>query len=245
MKVSFLIGGTQKSGTTALDIYLRAHPSVLMAKRKEVHFFSDEVRFRGAQADYNAYHAMFDSEPSGKLLGEATPIYMYWYAAPRRVWEYNQAMKWILVLRNPIERAYSHWNMERSRGLESLPFFEAIKREKERCREALPEQHRVYSYTDRGFYTEQIRRIWHFFPVEQTLFLKSEELHNAPSDSLNKLSTFLGIEHHPLTTEQKAHVGSYNSAMSGAERACLRDIFEVEIRALEKLLGWNCGDWLA
>lgn len=245
MKVGFLIGGTQKGGTTALDSYLRIHPSVWMAKQKEVHFFDDEVRFREAKVDYSAYHAAFDLKPSGRLPGEATPIYMYWYAVPRRVWEYNPAMKWIIVLRNPIERAYSHWNMERSRGLESLPFFEAVKCERERCREALPEQHRVYSYVDRGFYTEQIRRIWHFFPVEQTLFLKSEELHNVPGDSLNKLSAFLGIEHHSLTTEKKAHVGSYNSAMSGAERAYLRDIFEVEIRALEKLLGWNCGDWLA
>lgn len=197
MKVNFLIGGAQKGGTTTLDSCLRAHPSVGMAKQKEVYFFDNDARFRGVtEVDYDAYHSAFSPEFSGRLLGEATPIYMYWYAAPRRVWEYNPAMKWILVLRNPIERAYSHWNMERSRGTESLPFFEAIKCERERCREALPVQHRIYSYVDRGFYVEQIWRIWNYFPVEQTLFLKSEDLRDTPSDTLVKIATFLDIDPH-------------------------------------------------
>jgi len=245
-KVSFIIGGAQKGGTTALDTYLRKHPSVLMARKKEVHFFDNEALFLKTKVDYGLYHAYFAlNHSSSKILGEATPIYMYWYAAPRRVWEYNPAMRWILMLRNPIDRAYSHWNMERSRGQEDLPFFEAIKNEREDAWDALPEQHRVYSYVDRGFYTEQIRRIWHYFPVEQTLILKSEDLQDSPEPTLNKVCSFLGVEDMPKVSYEMTHVGEYVTAMSDGERAYLKNIFEAEVRTIEKLLDWDCTSWIA
>lgn len=194
-------------------------------------------------ADHATYHTNFDPGRAGSVVGEATPVYMYWYAAPRRVWEYNSEMKWILLLRNPIERAYSHWNMERSRGAECLPFLEALKRERERCRAALPEQHRVFSYADRGFYSEQIRRLWHLFPAAQTLILKSEELQGSPAETLDRVCDFLGVGEMPAATYEMKHVGNYRSAMSDVEREYLKDVFAVEIGALEKLLGWDCGDW--
>lgn len=244
MKVGFLIGGTQKGGTSALYGYLRKHPSLLMARQKEVHFFDQEAYFCKSTVDYAPYHSYFDSNNSGMILGEATPIYMYWYPAPRRVWEYNPAMKWILMLRNPIERAYSHWNMERTRRQEELTFFEAIKNERDRCMDALPEQHRVYSYVDRGFYVEQIRRVWHFFPLDQTLIIKSDDLRDSPETTLNKVYSFLGIEDMPKVSYKSTHVGEYESKMSDREHAYLKDIFEIEVRAIEKLLGWDCTSWI-
>jgi len=129
---------------SSLDAYLRTHPAICMANRKEVHFFDNERIFIQRDIDYSAYQTFFSPSPSQHLLGEATPIYMYWYDAPRRIWQYNPAMKIIVVLRNPIERAFSHWNMERDRNADSLPFFEAIQSESERCRVALPSQHRVF-----------------------------------------------------------------------------------------------------
>ena len=66
---------------------------------------------------------------------------MYWHNAPRRIWQYNPDIKLIVILRNPIERAYSHWNMERSRNAEKLSFFDAIQSERDRCQEALSYQH--------------------------------------------------------------------------------------------------------
>lgn len=244
-KVDFIIGGTQKGGTSALDAYLRRHPEIVMANQKEVHFFDNEELFRGKEADYSLYHACFTPDSSRRqVFGEATPIYMYWYPAPKRIWDYNPFMKWILILRNPIERAYSHWNMESNRGQESVPFLEAVKQERKRCREMLPEQHRVYSYVDRGFYTEQIRRIWHFFPVEQTLFIKSEELRHAPRVVLERVCDFLQVGKLLDVGCEIVHAGKYVSVLSQAEKACLQDIFAAEIRALEKLLDWDCCDWL-
>ena len=77
-KVDFLIAGTQKGGTSALDAYLREHPEIRMANRKEVHFFDNEVIFNSNKPDYSMYHSLFQPVGPQMLLGEATPIYMYW-----------------------------------------------------------------------------------------------------------------------------------------------------------------------
>ena len=134
MKINFVIGGTQKGGTSALDSFLRQHPEICMPEsKKELHYFDREENFAG-KPNYKKYHANFKPGPAHRVIGEATPIYMYWNAAPQRIRDYNPEMKWILVLRNPVERAFSAWNMETKRGAENLPFREAVEREEERCR---------------------------------------------------------------------------------------------------------------
>src|SRR5438270_7515149 len=136
MKVDFVIGGTQKGGTSALASFLRQHPQICMPEKKELHFFDDEENFR-RRPSYRAYHAHFQPRQDQRRCGEATPIYMYWDPAPVRIWEYNPEMKWIVILRDPAERAFSAWRMEKARERESLAFDEAIDRETERSRKAL------------------------------------------------------------------------------------------------------------
>lgn len=245
MKVDFVICGTQKGGTAALDMYLRGHPEVCMANKKEVHFFDNEDAFRAGTPDYSNFHSFFSPEPRHKVIGEATPIYMYWRDAPRRIWQYNPDMKLIVLLRNPIDRAYSHWNMEKSENRDSSSFWDAIHSEEERCREALPYQHRVYSYIDRGFYLEQLRRLWAFFPRKQVLTLKNEELRKNPNETLQKIFAFLGVRPLPLINAVNVESFPYSSSMSERERSYLRSVFEYEIRALERVLGWDCSSWLS
>jgi len=150
-KVAFVIAGTQKGGTTALASYLYEHPEIGMPTVKEVHFFDTEEHFASPDVDYAGYDAYFKPGVRGRVLGDATPIYMYWEPAPQRMRRYNPAMKLIMLLRNPVTRAYSHWNMERERQRDRLPFEQAVRTEEDRCRKALPLQHRSYSYVDRGF----------------------------------------------------------------------------------------------
>lgn len=244
MKVNFIICGTQKGGTSALDAYLRGHPNICMAEKKEVHFFDNEDAYRNGAPNYSEYHSAFKPHSPSQILGEATPIYMYWRDAPRRMWQYNPEVRLIVLLRNPIERAYSHWNMKRILGVETLSFWEAIQREPERCREALPYQHRVYSYVDRGFYLEQLRRLWSFFPNEHVLVLKSEELRRQPIRTLERVCNFLNVD--PLNAVEPFdfHSRPYKSPMSAREREHLRSVFELEIRALERALGWDCSSWI-
>jgi hypothetical protein len=133
--------------------------------------------------------------------------------------------------------------MERNRGEESLPFLDAVKCEQERCEKAKPLQHRVYSYVSRGKYVEQIRRIWEYFPIEQTLIIKSEDLHHRPEVSLGHITDFLGIDPFPASVKLEAHTGEYASALRADERAFLAKMFTEEIHALENLMGWDCSDW--
>lgn len=167
--VDFVIAGTQKGGTTALHSYLSDHPEICMADPKEVHFFDDDRNFSSGSPEYSKYHAFFSPENTHRLLGEATPSYMYWREAPKRLWEYNPKMKIIILLRNPIERAYSHWNMQRSRKTDQSTFWQAVNNEKTTCDRALLKQNRVFSYVDRGFYMEQLRRLWAYFPKDRVL----------------------------------------------------------------------------
>jgi hypothetical protein len=153
-------------------------------------------------------------------------------------------MKIILILRNPIERAFSHWNMERSKNAEKLSFKDALNTESERCREALPYQHRVFSYIDRGHYLEQLQIIWEYFPKDQVLVLKNEDLKQSPNEALNQVADFLEITQFKYIEAKDVHSRPYVSHMSQEERAFLKSIFDPEIRELEAELQWDCSEWL-
>ena len=242
-RLSFLVCGAQKSGTTALAAYLRQHPRIYLPKVKELHFFDDETQ-AWPKPDLNGLHRHFRAADADQLWGEATPISLYWDPAAERIWRYNSAIRLIVILRNPIERAYSHWSMEHRRGNDPLPFALALEQEEARCREALPLQHRVFSYVDRGFYSAQLRRLWRFFGREQVLVLRQEELLLGPQTCLNRIWQHLGIPSRPTITPLTRHNGDYESEMDAACRERLRQIFWQEIGQLEHLLGWDCCDWL-
>ena len=235
--------GAQKSGTTALAAYMRQHPRIHLPKAKELHFFDDETQ-AWPKPNVNVLHRHFQDGERDQLWGEATPNSLYWDPAAERIWRYNSAMRLIVILRNPIDRAYSHWAMEHRRGDDPLPFDIALEQEEVRCREALPLQHRVFSYVDRGFYSAQLRRLWRFFGRKQVLILRQEELRQNPETCLEKIWQHLDIYPGPAITPLTRHEGDYDSAMDPACRERLRRVFWQEIGQLEDLLGWDCSDWL-
>jgi hypothetical protein len=243
MRVNFVIGGTQKGGTSALDSFLRQHPGICMPEtKKELHFFDREENFNGKPA-YQKYHAHFRPAPNHHATGEATPIYMYWNSAPYRIWSYNPAMKWILVLRNPADRAFSAWNMEKKRGAESLSFREAIEQEAERCREALPLQHRVFSYLDRGFYAHQVRRLFNIFGRENCLVVLNEDLRSNHQVTLRSVFDFLGVDKAFVPPEASVFEHDYDEELEAQMRATLTETFYFDIRELERLLGRDLSQW--
>jgi len=242
MRVDFVIGGTQKGGTSALDSFLRQHPKICMPDtKKEVHFFDREDE----NTDYKKYHANFKPKMGQRVIGEASPMYMYWETAPYRIWKYNPKMKWILALRNPVERAFSAWNMETKRGKEKLSFAEAIEKEPERCREALPLQHRVYSYVDRGFYAHQVRRLFNIFGRDNCLVLLNEELRNDHKKTLSRIFEFLGVDNSFVPPEASVFEQEYSDKIEHELRSRLIDIFQFDIKELERLLGRNLSKWYA
>ena len=192
-RVDFLVAGAQKAGTTALFDYLSELPELELPPVKEAHFFDDEEHVDWSAPDYGPYHALF-SNPA-RLWGEATPIYLYWPNALERIRAYNQAMKLILLFRDPIERAWSHWKMEYARGKETEPFAWCIREGRARMAEAEPYPgfHRVYSYVERGFYGRQLARVLQLFPRDQLLILHSEDLKRDATSTIATVSRFLGV----------------------------------------------------
>jgi len=243
MTVDFLICGTQKGGTSALDAYCRQHPELLLPAEKELHFFDDETRFSGLEADYSHYHQHFPKAVAGKLRGESTPVYMYWPNAAARIQRYNPDMKLIVLLRNPVERAYSHWQMESTRGHESLSFSEAIRTEDSRLSGGSSEDKRVYSYIDRGRYQSQLENLWALFGREQVLVLFSEDLRRVRDEVLTSVSEFLGIAPFPGLSEQTVNSQTYARPMNPNDRDYLQALLASDIAALESMLGVDLGHW--
>ena len=243
--VSFLGCGAQKSGTSALDNYLRQHPEICLPAMKEIHYFDNEYNFRFHNVNYAKYHSFFQMERSHRIAGEVTPAYMYMDYAMRRIWEYNPHIKILILLRNPIQRAYSHWNMNRVKGAEELSFLDAVSQRTERSRAKLPLQNKKFAYLDRGFYSSQIRQVFRFFPREQVLIKRSSSLSTDPVGTMAEIFEFLGIEALSIQEEEPIHEGIYDRPMAEEEREFLHNFYQYEIKELENLLGWDCSDWLA
>jgi hypothetical protein len=239
--VNFLIAGVQKGGTSSVDAYLRQHPQVRMAYKKEIHYFDYDDRWK----DHWWYEGYVVPLGGATAVGESTPIYTYAPQAARRIYEYNPAMRLIVLLRNPAERAWSQWRMESAAGHDQLTFGEAIRRETERCREALPVIHRNYSYVDRGFYAEQIRRLQRFFPAEQLLFIKSETFFADPATTMSGICRFLRIEEKNFDTREIHRAGPQAGGMPAEDRRFLIETYRNDIAEVERLLGWDCRDWYA
>jgi hypothetical protein len=241
-KVDFLICGTQKGGTTALRHLLRLHPDIEMPKN-EVHFFDNDKLFKNIEMNYEYYHRNFNSKNKFKCWGETTPIYMYWKQCPKRIHNYNPNVKIIVVLRNPVERAYSHWNMEFSRQSEALDFESAICSEKQRLGS---NQHRVHSYIDRGYYSRQLIRLQKYFDKSKILILNSTDLSLNTASTINKITEFLGIMKLKLfnKSDKTFHKGVYQAAMSNETRRGLVKIFEEDLRLLEPLIDFSIEDWM-
>jgi hypothetical protein len=249
--VTFLIAGVQKGGTTALYDYLADYPDVALSRVKEVHFFDDETR-AWPRPDYGAYHAQFD-DPAGRPCGEATPIYLYWPNAAERIRAYNPAMRLILMLRDPVERAWSHWRMEYARGAEREPFAWCIRQGRQRLFDADPAggasgapwgHHREFSYVERGFYAEQIARLFTVFPQDQVLALRAEDLRSDPDATLDQVRRFIGLGEAPPPPAREVHVGQdidYGAALTPQDVDWLRRIYARDQARLPALVGFRYG----
>jgi hypothetical protein len=245
-EVGFLVAGVQKGGTTALFHYLDDLGSVQMAPAKEVHFFDDETGVDWDRPDYAALHAAFpvrDARPRG----EATPIYLYWPNSLERIARYNPAMKLIFLFRDPVARAWSHWQMEYARGWESEPFAWCIREGRARVDSAeAPGFHRIHSYVERGFYGRQLERLFGLFPRDQVLLLASDALKADPGATLGRICAFLGVEPPSGPVAQRRELVArdidYGQTPTAADIDHLRGIFAEDQRRFAMLAGFSPAD---
>ncbi len=241
-KLDFILAGAQKSGTTALHYFLEKHPRITMGDQEEMHFFDDDGLFSGP-VDYELLHRHFPLLPRSTIAGECTPSYLYWKPAAERIWNYNPRIKLLVLLRNPVERAFAHWNMQRFKGREPLDFLDAVKEEKSRIAGAPPREARRFAYVDRGFYVQHLERFFRFFSREQMMIIKFEKFRQEQRETLDSIFSFLGVKPLPSFRSKDRNVVPYQRAMNWEERVFLYNIFADDIATLEQLLGWDCSDW--
>lgn len=240
---NFLIVGVQKGGTTSLYNYLIQHPHIAPASEKEVHFF--DLNFhRGL----DWYHAQFPRVADGKnlLTGEASPYYIFHPRVPPLIHQHFPQVKLIVLLRNPVERAISHYYYYVKIGFEKRSLEDAIATETEllagetELLAASPNYysfyHRHYTYLARGRYLEQLQTWWQYFPQEQLLILKSEDFYTQPAATFNTVLDFLELPSHHLETYIKYNTGTY-PPVSAAIQQQLREYFRPYNQQLTEYLG--------
>lgn len=173
--LDFLILGAQKAGTTSLHDWLMQHSDIRLPVLKETHFFSHEDRFIKGM---DWYLEQFPSKSvEYTLKGEVDPEYLFIEGAAEKIKQLTDVHKFIVILRQPIQRAYSHYLMTLRRGFEDLPFDEAIQAEKERLASDVNNFARDHqTYISRSMYSEQIERYLRLFPDGQFLFIKFDDL---------------------------------------------------------------------
>jgi len=251
----FIIISVERGGTTSLYRYITAHPCVDPAFRKEVHYF--DLNFTRGLSWYRAHFptrwraAWVSSRRRHRLLtGEASPYYLYHPWVPERVRETLPEVRLIALLRNPVERAYSHYQMNRRQGKEPLSFEEAIGSEEERLRgeyERLvrdatyySDNHYNFGYLSRGVYVDPLTRWRERFSAERLLVLRSEDLYLDPRETLLQVNRFLG-----LPEWEPARFKPYNqkpySEIDPKMRRKLLDYFEPHNRRLYEYLGCDLG----
>lgn len=253
----FLIIGAQRCGTTSLYRYLVQHPRVAPAVlEKGVHYF--DTKFDKGVSWYRAhfvssfYKEHWSRRHDGQTLitGEASPYYVFHPLAAGRIAELLPEARLILMLRDPVKRAYSHYQHEVARAFEHLPFEEALRREPERLEgeaermEADPGyysfNHQHYSYLARGRYLEQLRR-WHsVFPREQILIINSEEFFAEPDRAYRQVLAFLRLEDRSLHKYQKLNARAYPD-MAPETKAYLKEYFAIHNSSLSAYLGTDLG----
>jgi hypothetical protein len=201
---NFLIIGTAKSGTTALYNYLKQHPQVYVSPIKEPKFFAYEgetLDFRGpgdrvanssVVTDMEAYRALFAKVSGERAVGEASPLYLYIPKASERIRHHVPEAKLIAILRNPAERAYSHFLHMFRNGREPLEdFSQALGAEAERAESGWePGWH----YKRMGFYHAQLERYFDVFGHNQLKVYLYEDLKADPVGVLKETFRFLGVE---------------------------------------------------
>jgi len=246
-KVDFLIAGVQKGGTSALFEYLREMPGLQLPDVKEAHFFDEEESVDWSRPDYAPYHRLFRDD--GRLWGEATPIYSYWPNCLERIAAYNPAMKLILLFRDPVERAWSHWKMEYAKGKETEPFAWCIREGRTRLDPgdpSAPGHHRVFSYVERGFYGRQVAHLLTLFPRKQCLFLRSEDLRDAPDAALQQICSFLDQVPPGRIIPRFVHLArerDYGSQFTPDDARLLSQLYASDIGQFSDMTGIDATAW--
>ncbi|PJJ56408.1 sulfotransferase domain-containing protein [Mumia flava] len=187
---TFLIVGAQKCGTTTLAATLRQHPQITMARPKELHFFD-----RRPERGLDWYAEQFKPNRRTKQWGEATPAYMYLPETREAIHEAVPQARLVVILRDPVKRAYSHFWHTKRKGREDLDSFEeALALEPERLATGTMRERAQYSYVDRGHYVDQLEALARLYGRDRLHVLLLDDLIADRDTTLEQVLGFLGVD---------------------------------------------------
>ncbi len=246
---AFLIIGGMKCGTTSLYQYLVQHPDVERGFVEEVHYF--DLNYHRGPSWYRAHFPRGGKGGGGPIAGDDSPYYLFHPLVPERVARDLPDVRLIALLRDPVDRAYSHYNHEVRRGREPLPIEQALDREEARLSgeverieadgEYVSFEHHKHSYKARGRYAEQLHRWFEHIPRDRFLIVQSERMFRDPQSVLDQTLGFLDLPGMELETYDVFNPGSYPSLPEGT-RDHLEDHFLPHNDDLYRLLGERY-DW--
>lgn len=221
---NFLIVGFQKAGTTSVYHYLGQHPEVFVSPRKELNFFSSiverpviDAHLSGGMTDPKAYSAVFEPGADRKAIGEASPIYATDPAVPAAILRLAPEARLIVLVRDPVQRAYSEYWMRVRDGREKRSFDVAVDEEL-RATENRPWQavaFNRFTYLKTGFYAHHLAPYWDCFPPDRLACYFFEDLESDSGAVMRDLFRFLGLDEHFATNTSVR----YNA--SGAPKSSL------------------------
>ena len=198
----FIIIGVMKSGTTSLFDYLKQHPRIYGSRKKEIHYFDWN---HGKKANwYRSYFPFRHVQSNGYITGEASPLYILLPPVAQRIYSFLPEVKLIAILRNPTDRALSHYYHAVKSGHEKMSIMEALNAEEDRTKASWDKvlsgdcsyDHAIiwFTYKQRGLYLQQIQHYLQYFPREHLLIESTENLQANPDETLSRIFTFLGVE---------------------------------------------------
>ncbi len=237
---NFIIAGERRAGTTTLYNAMAQHPAIGLLKPADASFFTDDL-FASMQSwddrrlvlsDWDEQHSLTEylalfRHVDGQSIGHKGADLLFWTPAHERMMRFVPNIKLLVVLRDPTNRAASHYLNEVSKGRETLPFAPALAVEEDRARLSAY-AHFHYSYRERGFYHASLERLFDVVPRSQVHVIIFEELVKEPRRTLNEIFEFVGVD--PLPAPILPH-----SNPNAAVRA--RPIFERP--GLQRVVAFN------
>lgn len=206
--INLHILGVQKAGTTALASFLEQHPDIYVVDGKEAHVFDHPTfheqanKTRQARLKYNAKLSNYQGEA---IVCDATPITIFREQYLKQCIDYNHNAKFIVILRNPLDRAISHYTMSKQRGIEKRTMLMAFLLEPFRLIPYIKSQSwlfdspaRHFSYLSRGLYQRQLRRLYKLVPHDNILVCHQESLQDEHTKTLNQVFEFLSLATMPI-----------------------------------------------
>jgi hypothetical protein len=248
----FIIVGAMKSGTSTLFSYLRQHPQIIGSHKKEVHFF--DRHYPEGSHWYRAHFPYSYNVRQGSITGEASPFYLLCPPIPERINALIPDVRLIALLRNPVDRAISHYFHSTRSGKETLPIMKALEAEEARTQDAWNralqgdcayDPHLTwFSYQQRGLYLEQLQRYWKVFNRENIYIESTDNLLNKPEATLADIFSFLGVmPGFRVPNTRKRNVGTNKSRVPADVYDYLNRYYrqpnEQLFTAIDRDFGWN------